>query len=127
MNPYLIDEVAEWRLEDGTRLADTLVGCAVLDAARAHVAADQGPLAPMNQFIARKEDMSPNGRLRLFRQDDGDMCVAVIEDDGTMAAIEFCVPGSGGGKSPKTLAALQQLALAILEDNRAAPSRAAER
>ncbi len=128
VDEFLIEEVADWTLADGQRLGDTPAGRAILAAAKAQVMQDEGfKPAPMHQFIARKEDMSPNGRLRLFRQDDGDMCVAIIEDDGTMAGVEFCVPGTGGGKSPKTLRALHALAHAILEDNAAEPHRAAER
>ncbi len=70
----------------------------------------------------RFEDMSQRGRIRLIEQDDGDVCVAVIEDPnsgngGCMACIEFCSPYAGGGKSPRTLAALKALMRAIAEDN----------
>lgn len=81
---------------------------------------------PFNQFVARKEDMSKNGRLRLIKQEDGDICVAVITDEEE-AGIEFCSVGSGGGKSPRTLAALNALAIAMQEDNEQEPSRAAVR
>lgn len=67
----------------------------------------------------RFEDMSQRGRLRVLQQDDGDMVVSVIEDPnspmgGAMARVEFC---TSGGKSPKTLAALRNLMLAMAEDN----------
>jgi hypothetical protein len=61
----------------------------------------------------RREDMSPRGRLRLHAQDDGDMCVMVIEDDGTSAGIEFC---NSGGHSPRTLQALRNLSRAMQDD-----------
>lgn len=62
----------------------------------------------------RREDMSASGRLRLHAQDDGDMCVMVIEDDGTSATVEFC---SSGGRSPNTLQALRDLSRAMRADN----------
>ena len=67
----------------------------------------------------RFEDMSQRGRLRVLKQEDGDMCVTVIEDPrstmgGAMAGVEFC---TSGGKIPKTLAALRALMLAMAEDN----------
>jgi hypothetical protein len=61
----------------------------------------------------RHEDMSPTGRLRLFAQDDGDMGVMVIEDDGTSATVEFC---ASGGRSPRTLQALRDLSRAMRDD-----------
>ncbi len=72
----------------------------------------------------RFEDMSPRGRLRILQQDDGDMLVYVIEDpdsqkNGASAGVEFC---TSGGKSPKTLAALRSLMLAMAEDNADRPT-----
>ncbi len=83
-------------------------------------------IMPVNEFVVRKGDMGPNGRLRLIKQPDGDICVAVIPDEGEIG-IEFCTIGTGGGKSPRTLAALNELAISMLEDNQAEPSRAASR
>jgi len=80
-----------------------------------------------NTMVARKEDMSQNGRIRLLRQDDGDICVSIIDNDGNMASVEFCTPMRGGGVSPQTLAALDALALAIHEDNQAMPDKKSER
>lgn len=131
MDEFAIDEAAELVLENGMKFGDTREGIAVLEMARKYLSAKQGelmrPQAPCNRFIVRKEDMSVTGRLRLLRQEDGDMCVAIIDDEGNQASVEFCTPGSGGGKSPKTLAALRALALAMMEDNEQDPSRAAER
>jgi len=63
-----------------------------------------------------QEDMGC-GRLRLTAQDDGDMCLLVIEDidqgTGQSAGVEFC---ASGGKSPKTLQALRDLSRAMRED-----------
>lgn len=66
----------------------------------------------------RREDMSARGRLRLHAQEDGDMCLMVIEDDGTSAGIEFC---SSGGHSPRTLQALRALSRAMAADNEEHP------
>lgn len=131
MDEFAIDEAAELVLENGMKFGETAEGQAVLDMARQFNALKQAewmrPQAPCNQFIVRKEDMSVSGRLRLLRQEDGDMCVAVIDDDGNQASVEFCSPGMGGGKSPKTIQALRALALAMMEDNQADPTRAADR
>lgn len=75
---------------------------------------------PCDEIIARREDMGA-GRLQLIRQEDGDMCLAVIDDEGYMAGIEFCTSGSGGGRSPKVLAALYALAEAMIEENQERP------
>jgi hypothetical protein len=80
-----------------------------------------------NTMVARKEDMSQNGHIRLLRQEDGDICVSIIDNDGNMASVEFCTPMRGGGASPQTLAALDGLALAIQEDNQATPDKKSER
>lgn len=77
------------------------------------------------KIAERFEDMSRRGRLRVLQQDDGDMIVCVIEDmesggccAGLSASVEFC---TSGGKSPKTLAALRALMLAMAEENAADP------
>jgi len=79
-----------------------------------------GPSVPVNEFITRREDMGA-GELRLLRQEDGDMCVSVISEEGDMAGIEFCTPITGGGRSPKVLDALYALARAVLEENQSRP------
>lgn len=131
MQTYLIDEAADLLLDSGAKFSDTREGAAVLEMARAYAKQQEtrltAPRMPVNKFVARKEDMSPNGRLRLLKQDDGDVCVAVIEDNGTMASVEFCTPGMGGGKSSRTLVALNDLALAILADNQDNPAWSADR
>lgn len=131
MNPYLIEDAADLELACGAKLSETREGQAVLAMAREYAKQQEAQLSaprmPVGQFVARKEDMSPNGRLRLFKEEDGDICVAVIDNEGQMTDIQFCVPGLGGGKSGRTLAALNALALAMLADNAEQPSRAAER
>lgn len=75
-----------------------------------------------DRIVERKESMSPDGRLRLIIQDDGDVIVTVLESDpmgsGSFASVEFCTPFSGGGGSSRTWDALRELALAMAEDNR---------
>lgn len=70
----------------------------------------------------RLESMSPIGFLSLYRQADGDVIVTVGEGregrEGlkSVASVEFCTPGAGGGGSRKTWAALVQLMRAMAED-----------
>ncbi len=86
------------------------------------------PAVPWLERAERLEDMSAKGRLRLWREDDGDVIVEVLpEEDGLVgngASVQFCIPGTGGGRSPKTHAALLALMEAMAEDNREQPSRA---
>ncbi|WP_415913282.1 hypothetical protein [Neptuniibacter sp. QD37_11] len=85
-----------------------------------------------NLDVSRKEDMSPRGQLNIFRSDDGDIHVTVYQDDGNGgvgagSSVEFCSPlGGGGGKSPRTMKALIELARAIELDNAEAPERAGD-
>lgn len=99
MNPYLIDDAADLLLDCGVKLSETREGKAVLEMAREYAklqeARIRGPKMPVGEFVARKEDMSQEGRLRLFKEQDGDICVSVIEDDGNMAGIQFCTVGMG--------------------------------
>ena len=89
----------------------------------------------MTDWTGRKEDMSPDGRLRVWRQDDGDMIVEVLkfyDDNGSplkdsrgnrtmeRASVEFCT-FNGGGHSPHTLQALRALMDAIKKDNEEEP------
>lgn len=73
------------------------------------------------KIVERCEDMSTLGRLRLIRDDDGDIIVAVQpEKDGrrmTGSSVEFCAGGAGGGKSPRTRKALAALMVAMEADN----------
>lgn len=69
----------------------------------------------------RLESMSATGFLRVIKEDDGDICLTICqpERDGRhrIASIEFCTPGSGGGGSSRTYAALVNLAAAMAADN----------
>ena len=72
--------------------------------------------------VERLESMSPDGRLRLYIQPDGDVIVAVLQSEGdangsAIASVEFCTPGAGRGGSPRTWHALGKLAEAMALDN----------
>lgn len=67
--------------------------------------------------VSRKEDMSPNGRLRLIKQDDGDIIIVTVQDDGRYTGVEFCTTFGGGGGSPNTFKALHKLFEAMEKDN----------
>lgn len=72
--------------------------------------------------VSRLESMSPDGFIRLFVQPDGDVIVTVAEGDerdgiSKIASIEICTPAAGGGGSPRTYAALRNLAIAMAKDN----------
>ena len=78
--------------------------------------------------IERRDDMSPNNRLVVHQQEDGDMIVGVVPGSmeefnrmGFSQSVEFCTIGMGGGRSPKTLYALRNLMEAMEEDNRDRP------
>lgn len=78
--------------------------------------------------VERLEDMSRRGKLRIIRQDDGDIIVAVqSEKDGMLQpgdSVEFCTIGTGGGRSRHTHAALLELMAAMERDNAEEPCRA---
>lgn len=75
--------------------------------------------------VKRNEDMSQLGYLKVLVQDDGDIIVAVYpqENDlvGIGASVEFCIPGTGGGRSTHTHAALRNLVAAMERDNTERP------
>jgi len=74
----------------------------------------------MHEMVERYEDMSPDGKLRLIRQEDGDVIIVVEvdprEDSVFGTQVEFCTHG-GGGQSPRTLKALVNLMEAMKQDN----------
>ena len=80
------------------------------------------------QEAIRNEDMSVDGQLVLIQQDDGDVIVNIrpSKEDRDYSgspfgvSVEFC-SHAGGGRSPRTLKALQQLVKAINDDNRDRP------
>ena len=70
------------------------------------------------RVVKRREDMSPNGSLALFQQDDGDIILVVTNNEGRSITVEFCTIFGGGGGSPNTFEALQKLFEAMELDNR---------
>lgn len=85
---------------------------AVLDLFREHRAGCDQVIRGVT--AERPEDMSQGGRLQVFAQEDGDMCIMVVEDSGQSAGIEFCC---SGGRSPRTLEAVRALSRAMARDN----------
>lgn len=80
---------------------------------------------PKARDLARLEDMSPSGHLRLTLDGDNDICVEVFDPrHECFCAVEFCTPGSGGGKSPHTRKALIEVMAAMERDNAESPFRA---
>jgi hypothetical protein len=71
----------------------------------------------MPKTVIRREDMSPDGQLRVTLADDGDMHVAVMDGAGNSVTVEFCSMGAGGGGSPRTNKALRDLFVAMAQDN----------
>lgn len=66
------------------------------------------------------DEFNNESRLILNIQDDGDIVVIIIQKRGNSiekAEIEFCTPLSGGGKSPKTHAALVRLYETMKKEN----------
>lgn len=74
--------------------------------------------------VARREDMSPDGWMSIFKEDDGDLILSIYDPEKGMASVQFCTPITGGGKSPKVRAALLKLAEAIAEENKETPFHA---
>lgn len=80
---------------------------------------------PVARPVGRMGDMAPPGKshIQVGFDDDNDVCVAIWDaehGDCQLAGIEFCT-GVGGGKSPKTRAALVALMAAIEADNADCP------
>lgn len=78
----------------------------------------------MIKCVTRAEDMSPDGRLRIWQQEDGDLIVEIVPESAKeepSVSVEFCTVGSGGGRSPHTRKALVALMAAIKLDNAESP------
>ena len=66
--------------------------------------------------------MRPHAHLRVGLDGDSDVYLSVW-DEKAGASIEFCTIVAGGGKSPRTRAALIALMVAMEADNAADPGR----
>lgn len=125
--PVVRDTLVRWDLSpsgasptEAARKAVTVPRVAT--SGRSNLTDQELGLTEFNMHTERKEDMSPRGFLRLIKEDDGDIIVAVGEGDpdgtvGYVASVQFCTCGSGGGGSPRTREALIQLMGAIAADN----------
>lgn len=74
-------------------------------------------------MVDRKEDMSPDGYLRLTMESDGDIIVSVASGGPNggvenFADVQFCTRFGGGGASPETHRALRELMRAMAIDNK---------
>lgn len=81
---------------------------------------------PRGELFGRCGDMTPAGESVLYAllQSDGDVCLSIYnhkDDEYTTADVEFCALGAGGGRSPRTVAALRALVAAIAADNAESP------
>ncbi len=86
------------------------------------VLTDEYPEIKRMERYLRKEDMSPDGKLCMVMEDDGDICLSIIRgNNGRNRDVQFCSVGSGGGKSRHTLEALRNLMKAIELDNQENP------
>lgn len=109
------------KLADGQG-TDTDDGRAWLSASRLLDSHDADQ-CPMARDVARLEDMSPDGHLRVLLDGDNDVLVEVFDGEH-FASIEFCTPGAGGGQSSETRLALIGVMRSIEADNNARPGRA---
>lgn len=131
MESRFFEEVREFVLDDGTPFAQTRSGAEILRLAKMQIDSENSALEgessiARNVLMGRRDDMHADGRLLLLKQPDGDVCVSIVFAD-RRASLEFCVPGTGGGRSPRTFRALNQLILAMLDDNCETPAIAADR
>lgn len=78
---------------------------------------------PKARDVGRLHDMSPRGHLRVGLDGDSDVYVEVFNDQQeSVASVEFCNPGSGGGgRSSQTRRALIALMVAMEADNAERP------
>ncbi|MFA9113240.1 hypothetical protein ACEP6V_21160 [Pseudomonas aeruginosa] len=89
----------------------------------AGIAADEpATVWPKSNDVGRYGDMSPLAHLRVGLDGDNDAYVSVYDGEGG-AVVEFNMPFSGGGKSPRTREALVALMVAMEMDNAEDPSR----
>ena len=76
----------------------------------------------MFKVVTRRGDMSPEDRLRVFQQEDGDYILQIVPEyderhPKPSLSVEFCTCCGGGGNSPHTRRAIAGLIEAIRKDN----------
>lgn len=112
------------RQEDRQMLATPAGAEMVCCAARAMVETEP---FPRERRVQRIEDMSPRGYLELYIEEDGDIIVTSCGMDHGLvepgSSVQFCVAGSGGGRSSRTRRALLDLMVAMEKDNEEHPIR----
>lgn len=118
--------IAAARLEAPRAPLASQPGCAVegeeVDPIDAELALPPAVEWPKTRDVGRLEDMSPDGVMRVSFDSDNDVSVGVYDERGS-AVVEFCTPGSGGGKSSRTRRALIALMVAMEADNAEDPGR----
>lgn len=79
----------------------------------------------MRHSAQRREDMSPDGWMQVGVQNDGDVVVSFqgrnCVGEPVLGCVEFCALGAGGGRSPHTRVALEELLAAMEKDNQENP------
>jgi len=121
--------LSEWdRVSGLTKATERRLACmrAVLkrwgSAAPAAPAVDAPIVWPKARDVGRIGDMSPSAHLRIGLDSDNDVWASIWDERGG-ATIEFCTPGTGGGKSSRTRMALLAVMVAMEADNAADPGR----
>jgi len=71
---------------------------------------------PKSKDVGRYGDMSTSAHMRVGLDSDNDVYVSIYDEKGG-ACVEFCCPGSGGGRSSETRKALIALMVAMEKDN----------
>lgn len=118
----LKDVLAEHHDKDITYTIGELVGVMRYDYVKIENEYEE---RPVNQLFERRGDMGQEV-LQAIIQDDGDVCISIHNSardfrEFSKIGMEFCTIGSGGGKSPHTLRALQELVLAMARDEKGVP------
>lgn len=71
---------------------------------------------PKEKSVKRRDDMSPSDALQVGIDESGDLQVSLWTEKAGYSSVEFCAPGSGGGRSPYTRRALIALMVAMEAD-----------
>lgn len=83
---------------------------------------------PQDKSVKRRDDMSHSDAMQVGIDESGDLQVSLWTEKAGYSSVEFCAPGSGGGRSPETRRALIALMVAMEKDNgiKHAPAGAGE-
>ena len=105
--PHNVDDAEEFKAQVGALIQGMYFG------QEPHPAEGLEP----RKFYERKGDMSPDSKLQLLIEDDGDVIVSIHHTEHLSSSIQFCSVGNGGGRSPETRTALLALCHAMNRDN----------